>query len=202
MKVPNTLKRPYNDCSVPIPGYTATYGPGTIDPNTGRSIAGQAVYPNCAYDGEASIAIKGSQGNTLTSLAGLTLAYSTLDVIGAPHNGFYAELKPDVAGLGGDSKFFRVTADARYYKELFEDVVGFVRFQGGHIQSINNQPLRVTDEFFLGPSLVRGFAPNGIGPRVTSASPMPARTRSAARPISAAPSKCSSRCPSSRVISA
>ncbi|MBL7309701.1 BamA/TamA family outer membrane protein, partial [Escherichia coli] len=25
LKVPNTLKRPYNDCSIPIPGYTATY---------------------------------------------------------------------------------------------------------------------------------------------------------------------------------
>ena len=165
LKVPNTLKRPYNDCSNPIPGYTSVYAANTIDPNTGRNIGGQAIYPGCAIDGEASIAIKGSQGNTLTSLAGLTLAYSTLDVIGAPHNGLYAELKPDIAGLGGDSKFFRVTADARYYKEFYEDVVGFVRFQGGHVESLDSSPLRVTDQFFLGPSLVRGFAPNGIGPR-------------------------------------
>lgn len=169
LKVPNTLKRPYDDCSNPIPGYTDVYKPddvrGTVDPITGRSRVGQSVYPSCAIDGEASIAIKGSQGNTLTSLAGLTLAYSTLDVIGAPHNGLYAELKPDIAGLGGDSKFFRVTADARYYKEFYEDVVGFVRFQGGHVQSLDDNPLRVTDQFFLGPSLVRGFAPNGIGPR-------------------------------------
>ncbi len=163
LKVPNTLKRPYDDCSFPIPGYTQTYAAGTI--LNGRDVGGQAMYPGCAVDGEASIAIKGSQGNTLTSLAGLTLAYSTLDVIGAPHNGLYAELKPDIAGLGGDSKFFRVTADARYYKELYEDVVGFVRFQGGHVQSLDDSPLRVTDQFFLGPSLVRGFAPNGIGPR-------------------------------------
>jgi len=163
LKVPNTLKKPYDDCSFPIPGYTATYPTGTV--LNGRDVSGQAAYPACAYDGEASIAIKGSQGNTLTSLAGLTLAYSTLDVVGAPHNGIYAELKPDVAGLGGDSKFFRVTADARYYKELYEDVVGFVRFQGGHVESLDGQPLRVTDQFFLGPSLVRGFAPNGIGPR-------------------------------------
>ncbi|KAB1076050.1 outer membrane protein assembly factor BamA [Methylobacterium planeticum] len=161
LKVPNTLKKPYNDCSVPIPGYTrltngqiATGAPGEL-----------AAYPLCAYDGEASIALKGSQGNTLTSLAGLTLAYSTLDNIGSPRNGLYAELKPDVAGLGGDSKFFRVTGDARYYKELWEDVVGFVRIQGGNVQSLDGNPLRITDQFFLGPSLVRGFAPNGIGPR-------------------------------------
>ena len=161
LKVPNTIKRPYNDCSNPIPGYTVLTG-GTVA--TGAP-GEQAAYPACALDGEASIALKGSQGNTLTSLAGLTLAYSTLDNLGSPRNGLYAELKPDVAGLGGDSKFFRVTGDARYYKELYEDVVGFVRFQGGHITALNDQPLRITDQFFLGPSLVRGFAPNGIGPR-------------------------------------
>ena len=169
LKVPNSIKQPYNDCSNPIPGltdvYTANDARGTVDPATGRSRVGLASYPNCAYNGEASIAIKGSQGNTLTSLAGLTLAYSTLDVIGAPRNGLYAELKPDLAGLGGDSKFFRVTGDARYYKELYEDVVGFVRIQGGHIEALDSNPLRITDQFFLGPSLVRGFAPNGIGPR-------------------------------------
>lgn len=165
LTVPNTLKRPYNDCSVPIPGYTVLNPAGTIDPTTGLNVSGLAAYPNCAYDGEASIALKGSQGNTLTSLVGATLAYSTLDNIARPTNGFYGEIKPDIAGLGGDSKFFRVTGDARYYKEIYEDVVGFVRIQGGHISALNDEPLRITDQFFLGPSLVRGFAPNGIGPR-------------------------------------
>ncbi|MGY2052917.1 outer membrane protein assembly factor BamA [Methylobacterium sp. JK268] len=153
LKIPNTLKRPYNDCSFPLPGYTQV------------NAAGQALYPQCTYDGEASIAIKSAVGNTLTSLAGVTLAYSTLDNISIPHNGFYGELKPEFAGLGGDSKFFRVTGEARYYKELYEDIIGFVKFQGGHILPTEGNTLRITDQFFLGPSLVRGFAPNGIGPR-------------------------------------
>jgi outer membrane protein insertion porin family len=161
LTIPNNIKRPYNDCSAPIPGYTLG--------QDGKPITqpGQlALYPNCAYDGEASIALKGSTGSTLTSLAGVTLAYSTLDNLQRPTNGFYGEVKPDVAGLGGDSKFFRVTGDARYYKELFfEDVIGFARLQGGHISALDGNPLRITDQFFLGPSLVRGFAPNGLGPR-------------------------------------
>ena len=165
LRVPNTIKRPYNDCSVAIPGYTAINPAGTIDPASGRDVGGLPAYPNCAFDGEASIALKGQQGSVLTSLAGVTLAYSTLDNLQRPTNGFYGELKPDIAGIGGDSKFFRVTGDARYYKELWEDVVGFVRLQGGHISALDNQPLRITDQFFLGPSLVRGFAPNGLGPR-------------------------------------
>ncbi|RVU17131.1 outer membrane protein assembly factor BamA [Methylobacterium oryzihabitans] len=162
LKIPNTLKRPYNDCSAPIPGYTAIYPGGTVI--NGQNVGGLSQYPGCAYDGEASIALKEAVGSTLTSLAGLTLAYSTLDNLQLPRNGFYGEVKPEFAGIGGDSKFFRVTGEARYYKELWEDVVGFVKFQGGHVEPTDRN-LRVTDQFFLGPSLVRGFAPNGIGPR-------------------------------------
>lgn len=153
LKVPNTTSRPYNDCTNPISDYTTV------------NSAGQAVYPTCTADGEASIAIKSAQGSTLTSLVGATLAYSTLDNFASPKNGFYAELKPEIAGLGGDSNFYRVTGEARYYKEFGDDVVGFLKFQGGHIGSTDGNPLRVTDQFFLGPSLVRGFAVNGIGPR-------------------------------------
>jgi len=69
-----------------------------------------------------------------------------------------------VAGLGGDSRFFRATADARYYHEIFEDIVGIARVQGGNIVGLGDD-LRIVDQFFLGPSLVRGFASNGIGPR-------------------------------------
>jgi outer membrane protein insertion porin family len=153
LEIPNTYKKPYNDCTVPLPGYTA------LNPN------GTALYPNCTFDGEASVALKEAQGETITSLAGLTLAYSTLDNGRNPRNGFYAELKPDVAGLGGDSRYFRVTGDGRYYYELFEDIVGIARVQGGHIMGFGGNDLRIVDHFFMGPSLVRGFATAGIGPR-------------------------------------
>ncbi|MGO4523987.1 outer membrane protein assembly factor BamA [Microvirga sp. 2MCAF35] len=157
--IPNDLKQPYNDCTAPIPGYTVLNPGGT--PN--RAF--------CEGNGEASLAIKESQGDTITSLAGLTFNYNTLDNTRDPRNGFYAEVKTDFAGLGGDSRYFRVTGDARYYRELFEDVIGIARVQGGHIMGFENNDggdngdLRIVDHFFMGPSLVRGFAPNGIGPR-------------------------------------
>lgn len=165
LKIPNTIKKPFNDCTLPIAGYTSLNADGT------------AIYPNCAYDGEASIAVKESVGRTLTSLVGLTLGYNSLDSIKNPHNGLYVEVKPEFAGLGGDSKFFRVTGDARYYHELFiEDIVGMARIQGGHIEGLGRTrsnagittfggDVRLTDHFFLGPTLVRGFAPSGFGPR-------------------------------------
>jgi outer membrane protein insertion porin family len=159
LDIPNDTDQPFNDCSAPIPGYTQLNADGT--PN--RQF--------CEGNGEASLAIKESQGDTLTSLAGLTFNYNTLDSTREPRNGFYAEVKTDFAGLGGDSRYFRVTGDARYYRELFEDVIGIARVQGGHIMGFdnndggNNGDLRIVDHFFMGPSLVRGFAPNGIGPR-------------------------------------
>ena len=159
LDIPNDIDQPYNDCSAPIPGYTQLNANGT--PN--RQF--------CEGNGEASLAIKESQGDTITSLAGLTFNYNTLDSTREPRNGFYAEVKTDFAGLGGDSRYFRVTGDARYYRELFEDVVGIARVQGGHIMGFesndggDNGDLRIVDHFFMGPSLVRGFAPNGIGPR-------------------------------------
>ena len=158
LKIPNTIKQPYNDCAVPIPNYTLLNAPGT--PN-----AGQPLYPNCAYDGETSIVIKEAAGKTITSLAGVTLGFSTLDNAKNPKSGFYAELKPDIAGLGGDSKYGRISTDARYYHELMEDVVGVVRGQAGYIRGFGENGLRVTDQFFLGPTLVRGFESAGIGPR-------------------------------------
>jgi outer membrane protein insertion porin family len=155
VSIPNDSKRPYNDCTNPINGTT----PGDYVVN---------YYNNCLTNGEASLAIKEAQGTTITSLAGYTLSYNTLDRIKDPTGGIYAELKQDVAGLGGQSRFIRSTGEARYYHEIIDDVVGIVRVQGGAMQPIGGYQLRVIDNFNLGPNLVRGFAPGGIGPRDVS----------------------------------
>jgi outer membrane protein insertion porin family len=168
--IPNTREQPFADCSDPIRGFTPlnparpNQGP-PFDRPTPRNIAGGGN--GCEQNGEASIALKESEGSSWTSLAGVTLSYNNLDSLKDPRNGFYAELKPDVAGLGGDSKYFRVGADGRYYHELLENVVGIARVQAGHIESFENT-LRIVDHYFLGPSLVRGFASAGIGPRDVS----------------------------------
>lgn len=120
---------------------------------------------NLSANGEASLAIKQAAGETVTSLVGMNFTFNSLDNPRNPTNGFYAEVRPEVAGLGGDSQFFRITADARYYQELFEDVVGIARIQGGYITAWGDEDLRILDHFFMGPALVRGFEPSGIGPR-------------------------------------
>ncbi|WP_020178227.1 outer membrane protein assembly factor BamA [Methylopila sp. M107] len=114
----------------------------------------------------ASAAIFEAEGKRLTSLAGLSLIYNTLDNPQTPTLGFYAELKGDIAGLGGDAKFFRTTFDGRYYHPLgWENLIGMLRVQGGHIKAFGNDDLAVLDHFAGGPDLVRGFEPQGFGPR-------------------------------------
>jgi outer membrane protein insertion porin family len=156
IKIPNRINDPYNDCSTPITGVT---------PGTGGFSGALSPFNSCLTNGEASLAVKEAQGKTLTSLVGLNFVFNNVDDKKNPTSGWIAEVKPEVAGLGGDSQFVRVTGEVRYYYPIWDDVVGMLKAQGGHIQTFGGEKLRLTDHFNPGPSLVRGFAPGGIGPR-------------------------------------
>ena len=158
LSVPDTDSNPYNDCTFPIDGVT----PGIA------SLASVAptVDASCLTNGEASLAVKQAEGSTLTSLVGFNLDYTTLDNRKDPTSGLFVELREDVAGVGGDSEFVRTGGDIRYYHPIFEDLTGIIHLQGGNITGFGSEKdLRIADEFQLGPTLVRGFAPSGLGPR-------------------------------------
>jgi outer membrane protein insertion porin family len=112
-------------------------------------------------------------GPQWVSAVGDTISYNTLDNNKNPTSGINSQLKQDLAGLGGDVNFLRTTEDVRYYQSLNNDLVGMVRAQGGNIIGYGGQQVPLLDSFFGGPSMVRGFAPNGFGPRdLTSGSAM------------------------------
>ena len=158
ISIPNTSAQPFNDCNSPLNGVTPVLSGATgVGPPT--------FFFNCLTNGEASLALKEAQGPFVTSMFGYTLGYNTLDNNKNPTGGFFAELRQDVAGAGGDERFVRTTGDLRYYHEIYDQFVGLVHLQGGDLQSFGGNRLRIVDNFNLGPSLVRGFAPFGIGPR-------------------------------------
>ncbi len=159
--VPNSKDQPYNDCNVPIAGVT----PGTPgSPYANPAAPSQSPF-TCVTNGEASLAIQEVLGKRVTSSAGYSLSYNSLDNIKNPTSGLFAEVRQDVAGLGGNARFVRSTGDVRYYYPIVDDVVGILRGQAGNVFAYGGDKLRLTDNFNLGPSLVRGFAPGGIGPR-------------------------------------
>jgi outer membrane protein insertion porin family len=104
-------------------------------------------------------------GPAWVSAVGDTVTYNTLDNTKSPTSGFHSQLKQDLAGLGGDVKFLRTTEDLRYYHPINDDVVSLARAQGGYVTGRGGQQVPLLNSFFGGPTMVRGFAPNGIGPR-------------------------------------
>lgn len=106
-----------------------------------------------------------NNGATLTSAAGYSLIYNTLDNNRNPTSGIRAELKQDFAGLGGDVNFIRTQGDARFYHEVVPDYVAMLRMQAGNVSGWGDKDLRFVDLYQGGPNFVRGFRQNGFGPR-------------------------------------
>ncbi|MDO8979720.1 MAG: outer membrane protein assembly factor BamA [Afipia sp.] len=144
----------------PTPAYLqALTAAGTPDPTFSAT-------NNCFMDGEASVAVKQglSKGAVTTSALGYTLAYNTLDNNKDPTTGILATLNQDFAGVGGDVSYLKTVGDVKLYTPVVADVVGVLRLQGG-VLTDTGKGIRMLDHFQMGPNLVRGFAPVGIGPR-------------------------------------
>jgi outer membrane protein insertion porin family len=104
-------------------------------------------------------------GPIWVSSIGPTVTYSTLDDPRNPTSGVRAQTSNEFAGLGGAARFAKTTEDVRYYHPVVGDVVGEVHAQSGYVTPWGGQSLPLLDGFFGGPQLLRGFAPNGFGPR-------------------------------------
>jgi outer membrane protein insertion porin family len=108
-------------------------------------------------------------GSRLTSSLGYSTLYDDTDGV-RPTRGQRAVLSQDFAGLGGDVRYLRTTANATKYKGFGAGWVFSVHGEGGFIKALQKSagpgrdPIRLTDRFF-GPQL-RGFDIRGIGPRI------------------------------------
>jgi outer membrane protein insertion porin family len=166
-----TLPSYLNDCNNLNPDFVSTFAsPQAI-------IAAQAAgfgYPgfaatltDCYTYGQASLPVRAelANGATLTSLAGYGLTYNTLDNNKSPTNGLLLTFGQDFAGLGGDVAYMRSSVDFHSYYEVVPDLISILHLQAGNMMGLGGQEVRLLDDFKMGPNLVRGFAPAGLGPR-------------------------------------
>ena len=110
-----------------------------------------------------------ARGGIYTSSIGYTYSYDTRRTGLNPNAGVLLEFGQDFAGLGGDDTFIRTTARAvAQTRVLREEVTLRASLEGG-VLSYSEGSSRVTDRFFLGPSRMRGFSTDGIGPREVTA---------------------------------
>jgi outer membrane protein insertion porin family len=130
------------------------------------SIYNQSVSLDPA-EGASSLPIQqaAAAGPIWVSSIGPTVTYSTLDNPKDPTSGIRMQTSNELAGLGGAAKFAKTTEDVRFYHPIVGDIVGMVRTQDGYVTPYGGQQLPLLDNFFGGPQLIRGFAPNGFGPR-------------------------------------
>ncbi|MDH4541122.1 outer membrane protein assembly factor BamA [Sulfitobacter faviae] len=116
-------------------------------------------------DNSATIASEIAEGALFSSSIGYTYTYDTRRSGLDPTQGVLFEFGQDFAGLGGDNEYIKTTAKIAGEKRIFnEEVTLRATLEGGAL-SWNSGTNRAVDRFILGPSIMRGFEPGGIGPR-------------------------------------
>ena len=105
-----------------------------------------------------------NRGSEITSALGYSYTYDTR--IGGlnPNAGIVLRFGQDFAGFGGDIDSITTTAKATFQTKAFrEEVTLRAELEGGAVYTSNGNS-RLIDRF-TGNGKVRGFAPNGHGPR-------------------------------------
>ncbi|WP_024506924.1 outer membrane protein assembly factor BamA [Bradyrhizobium sp. ARR65] len=164
---PNNASLAFNPSPAWVQANAPGVGPGGSVTSGGQTATDSGLGLWCYSDGEASLPVRKelAGGSSLTSALGYTLDYNTLDNNKNPTDGLLIDFKQDFAGVGGDVTYLKSQIDGKYYTPLVADIVGLIHLQAGMLNKVGNNELRMLDHFQMGPNLVRGFAPNGIGPR-------------------------------------
>ena len=111
-------------------------------------------------------------GTRITSSLGLSMIFDSLNSRIRPTAGQRLVAGLDLAGLGGDVRYIRARVDGDKYWRVGGGFIFSVSAEGGFIKSFEkirtpgNDPVRITDRFYLGEPQFRGFDIRGIGPRV------------------------------------
>lgn len=129
-------------------------------------------YKQMKYDGDTSD-LSATYANLVDespwtrSSVSQTLTYNTLDDTVLPREGIYATATHELAGLGGDSQFYKIYGKARYYHLLADDadIIGSLSASAGYVVPLGDH-LNVFDQFTLTNGDIRGFENKGIGPRI------------------------------------
>lgn len=106
-----------------------------------------------------------AQGNVLSSYLGYTLSYDTRSSGINLNKGFLLEFNQDFSGIGGDTQYIKTTARAvAQTLVLNEEVTLRASIRGGMLNYTKGSS-RTMDRINLLGDYLRGFTPDGVGPR-------------------------------------
>ncbi len=105
-------------------------------------------------------------GTDTVSSLGYTLSFDRRNSRYKPSDGFNFKLSQDLAGLGGDSYYYKNKFEFNYYKRLSKRFIGAYKLQGGNINGYNEKYTPLSSNFKLGGKKLRGFKSGKIGPKL------------------------------------
>lgn len=105
------------------------------------------------------------EGTRLTSSLGYSLSYDNRDSGLNPGGGMLVRFGQDFAGFGGDTTYVATNFFALTQTKVIHDQVDLrAILEGGFVTSLDGYNSTVTERYFANGKL-RGFGPNGVGPR-------------------------------------
>ncbi len=116
-------------------------------------------------DQDVTSALRDEEGVRVTSLVAGAVTRDSRDSIIAPRRGGYTSLNVDLAGLGGDSQYVKVTGTTSYFKPIWLGHILSGRLEGGYGFGWGDDPLPLFERFYLGgPNSIRGVKFRRISP--------------------------------------
>ncbi|MBU2866309.1 outer membrane protein assembly factor BamA [Pacificibacter marinus] len=104
-------------------------------------------------------------GEVFQQSVGYTYSFDTSRSGVETETGFAFKFSQDYAGLGSDAEYLRNSAEIVAKSSLFNETINVsASIEGGMIDGLGANT-RVSDRYFSGTSIIRGFEPGGIGPR-------------------------------------
>ncbi|MFI3241278.1 MAG: outer membrane protein assembly factor BamA [Alphaproteobacteria bacterium] len=119
-------------------------------------------------DDSASLYIKDEEGKSTASVIGQTLAIDKLDSRINPKEGFYSSIGTDVAGAGGDEKYYKIDVKNYKYWTFMDDYTLKSWLNAGYIASYGDETISLFNRYNMGGKTMRGFAVAGIGARAVT----------------------------------
>ena len=113
----------------------------------------------------ASKYIKAEKGEYTGSSVGTSFVYDKRDSANFPRNGYFLMAGSDVAGLGGDEKYYKLDGKAYWYYTVMDYYTFKFFANAGYIDGYSDKPVRLSNRYFLGGYTMRGFEVGGIGAR-------------------------------------
>lgn len=121
----------------------------------------------------ASELLQQSQGESTTSSVTPSIVRDSRDNVFNPSEGSVNSFDIQLAGLGGDNRYYRAIGVTTWYFALPGEMTGFVRGRFGYGDGFDDRTLPASERFFLGGvTSIRGFEFRDIGPKDENNNPL------------------------------